>query len=333
LSRTSGSKIRSTAFSPKEVVPPALVPLDPAVLGPPLLGQVGAGEELDAGDDRVVDDAGDHVDVVEHAVDPEPDEGQLPLGLEVDVGGPLLEGVGENLVEGLDHGGGRGVEVGVGLGEKLLVGDVDGGDAALRELLLRVLEARLEVVEALVDALDVAARRHHAIHVEAGDALDVLVGEGREGIVDGDGEAVAGLADRDHAMASGERAGNRLRDHVEVEVEGVDLDVGQPRFVGHGLGDLHLVHDAELDERLLRGELVDLLGAAHALHLLLVHHPLAQEDRQEVRRRGGRGRRCALARGGFGHGPLGRIIRGPRGVVNRGGAALGRRTPREALAR
>jgi hypothetical protein len=246
---------------------------------------------------------------------------------EVNVGCALLEGVGEDLVERLDHRRRGGVEVGVGLGEELLVGDVDGGDAALGELLLRVLEARLEVVEALVDGLDVAARGHHAIDVEAGHALDVLVREGCEGVVDGDGEAVLRLADRHHAVPSGERAGNRLRDHVEVEVERIDLDVGQPRLLGEGLRDLHLVHDAELDERLLDGELVDLLRAAHALYLLLVHHSLPQEDRENVRRLRGRGRRCALARRGSGHEPLGRIIRAPpwgRQPTNTARGVLGR---------
>ena len=42
-----------------------------------------------------------------------------------------------------------------------------------------------------------------------------------------------------------------LRHHVEVEVEGVDLHVGQAGVGGERLRDLHLAGDAELDDGLL----------------------------------------------------------------------------------
>ena len=89
-----------------------LLALDAAVLGAALLREVRAGEQLDARDDGLVDDLRDHVDVVQHPVDPQPHQGEVALGLEVDVGGALLEGVGQDVVEGLDHRRGRGVEVG-----------------------------------------------------------------------------------------------------------------------------------------------------------------------------------------------------------------------------
>ena len=136
----------------------ALLSLDAPVLRPSLLGEVAARKQLDARDHRLVHDPRDEVDVVEDAVDAQTHEGQLALGLEVDVRGPLLEGVGEDVVEGLDHRRGRGVEVLGRAGEELLVAEVDGGDSALLELLLGGLEARLQVVEALVDGLDVGAR-------------------------------------------------------------------------------------------------------------------------------------------------------------------------------
>ena len=91
------------------------------------------------------------------------------------------------------------------------------------------------------------------VDVEAGDALDVLLGEGREGVVDGDGDRVVGLGDRDQAVLAGERARDALGDHVEVEVEGVDLHVGQAGVGGDRLRDLDLVGDPELDDRLLGG--------------------------------------------------------------------------------
>ena len=197
-------------------------------------------EQLDARDDRLVDDLRDHVDVVQHAVDAQPHQRQVALGLEVDVRGALLEGVAQDVVERLHHRRRRGVEVGRGLGQELLVPEVHGRDAALAELLLGVLQARLQVVEALVDRLDVAARRHHAVHLEAGDALHVLERERGERVVDRDRDPAAVLRDRHHAVAARERARDRLRDHVEVEVERVDLHVGEPGVGRQRLGDLRV---------------------------------------------------------------------------------------------
>ena len=76
-------------------------------------------------------------------------------------------------------------------------------------------------------------------------------GEGRERVVDGDRDLVVGLRDRDHAVLARERARERLRHDVEVEVERVDLHVGQARVRGERLRDLDLVREAELDDGLL----------------------------------------------------------------------------------
>ena len=141
---------------------------------------------------------------MQHAVDPQPHQRQLALGLEVDVGGALLEGVAEDVVERLHDRRRRRVEVGLLLRQELLVAEVDRSDAALAELLLGVLQARLQVVEALVDRLDVVARGHHAVDLAAGHALDVLERERRERVVDRDRDAVAVLGDRHHAVAARE---------------------------------------------------------------------------------------------------------------------------------
>ena len=66
------------------------------------------------------------------------------------------------------------------------------------------------------------------------------------------------LGDRDDAVLAGERAGEGLRHDVEVEVERVDLDVGQAGLGRERLGDLDVVRDAELEHRLLDGEPVHL---------------------------------------------------------------------------
>jgi hypothetical protein len=137
-------------------------------------------------------------------------------------------------------------------GEELLVPQVDRGEAAGRELLLGRLQAGLEVVEPLVDGLDVAAGGHDLRHVQPGHALDVVGRERREGIDDGHGDGVGGLGDGHQAVAPGERPGQGLGHDVEVQVERVDLHVGQAGVGGQGLGDLDLAGQAELDHRLLR---------------------------------------------------------------------------------
>jgi len=68
-------------------------------------------------------------------------------------------------------------------------------------MLLRGLEAGLQLVEALVERLDVRAGGDHPFNREkAGDALDVVGGKRRERIVDRDGELLVGLRDGDDAM-------------------------------------------------------------------------------------------------------------------------------------
>ena len=59
---------------------PALIALDAAVLRPPLLGEVAAGQQLDARHDRLIDDLRHGVDVVQHAVDAQADERDVALG-------------------------------------------------------------------------------------------------------------------------------------------------------------------------------------------------------------------------------------------------------------
>ena len=122
------------------------------------------------------------MDVVQHAVDPEADEGAVALGLEVNVGGPLLEGVAQDVVERLHHGRRRGVLSASSFEKNSRLPRSEVEHPALGELLLRVPEARLQVVEALVHRLDVAARGDHAVDIESGDArLMSSAGKGANG--------------------------------------------------------------------------------------------------------------------------------------------------------
>ena len=312
-------------------LPAALLALDPPVLRPALLGDVAAGEQLDAGDDRLVDDLRDDVDVVQDPVDPQPHQGEVAAWARSGCRMPAARtrrsrmwssalttgaAAGSRSVDAFDRNSWLPRST---VESRLSVSCFSG-----------VLEAGLEVVEALVDRLDVGSRGDDAVHVEAGHALDVLERERRERVVDGDRDPVLGLRDRHHSVPPREWPGDRLRHDVEVEVERVDLHVGQAGLRRQRLCDLDLVDEAELQHRLLGSQAVQLLGAAHPVDLLGSDRPRGDEDRDDVGRR--RHGRCVLAvRGQRGHGSLARIIRAGTGRFNGRGRARAARAPRASV--
>ena len=126
------------------------------------------------------------------------------------------------------------------------------------------------------------------------------MGKGANGLWTATTMVVVGLRDRDHAVLAGEGTGDPLGHHVEVEVEGVELDVGKARGLGQGLGDLGLAGEGELEDGLLRRAVVELLRSPDPLGLLRGQDLLALQEAHEVDgalHRGGGGNRLALRRG------------------------------------
>src|SRR5690242_812597 len=78
--------------------------LDAAVLRQTLLSDVELRHDLDAGDERVPKPERRVHHVVEHAVDAEAYAHLLLVGLDVNVGGPALQRVGEKYVDESDDG-------------------------------------------------------------------------------------------------------------------------------------------------------------------------------------------------------------------------------------
>ena len=76
--------------------------LDAPVLRPPLLGDVEAGEHLEARDHRRVHHLGQRVDLVQHAVDAHAHDRLVALRLDVDVAGALVECVVQEVLDGVD---------------------------------------------------------------------------------------------------------------------------------------------------------------------------------------------------------------------------------------
>ena len=181
-----------------------MIALDASVLRPPFFGEVAARQKLDARDDRLIHHLRDQVNLVQHAVDAEPHERRLPLGLEVNVRGTLLERVAQDVIKRFHDRRGGGVEFFRFGGEKFLISEIDVQPAA-RELCFSRLQAGFQPVERAVQRLDVAARGDDALHIEAGDAPDVVAGERRQRIVYCDGKRGLAFGDRDQAVAPGER--------------------------------------------------------------------------------------------------------------------------------
>ena len=74
---------------------------DAPVLGDSFFGDVEVGHDLQAADDgraEAVDGGGD-IGPLEHAVDPVADEQLVLVGLDVDIGGPLVDGLDEQVVD------------------------------------------------------------------------------------------------------------------------------------------------------------------------------------------------------------------------------------------
>ena len=124
--------------------------------GQALLRDVQLGHDLEARGQRVLQLHGQGHDVVEDPVDSEPDAELLLVGLDVDVGGPALQGVDEQDVRELDDG--RRLR---GLGENAQVDLVLG------------LRHRLHVRLVLGDGVDVHLGQPHGGHVVEGEGRPI----------------------------------------------------------------------------------------------------------------------------------------------------------------
>jgi hypothetical protein len=257
---------------------------DAAVLGQPLLGDVEAGHDLDAGQDRRGELLGGALVLAQHAVDPVADHHVLLARLDVDVGGALLDRLEQERVDPAD--------------DRRLVGQVEDVDQLLGGAELVVLLALLAGLQLgagaaqpgvrLVDQLeDPARRRDHRLAGRAEDHRDVveLVELGRVGDRDLD-PAVLAARQRHHLVVLGE-VDRQAVDQVGRDVVGLGQVAG-PRHLGL-LGErdreavlvdqLHAHHDLAEEAALLA-----LLGEA-AVDVLLAHAAARDQDLAEAARR------------------------------------------------
>ncbi|OQC35258.1 MAG: hypothetical protein BWX64_02538 [Acidobacteria bacterium ADurb.Bin051] len=277
-------------------LPAAAGGLHPAVLRPPLLGDVEARHRLDPRDDRGVDDLRHRLDVVEHAIDPEARERDVAFRFEMDVARPGVVGVLEHELHGVDDVLVARLDLGLALHphELFEIAEVDAGAQVAFGPLDRVAQA----VELGERPQDVRLGGDHELRLAAGDAPEGVDRLDVERVRAGDPQPPLDHLEGEHPVPLGERARDLRFDQVGVEREGVDPHELEAGVGGDGAGDLVLTDDAavagvgqvqRLDQ--LVGDRLLFVGAGGApvgrqlpglladqLGVLRAHQPLAGEE-------------------------------------------------------
>ncbi len=208
--------------------------LDAPVLGAALLHHVHAAEDLDAAGHGVQHRHGDLVDLVQHPVDAEAHDAQLPPRLDMDVAGPLLEGVLPEPVDDADDVLVVGVELAVGPAQLHELLEIRQARRRLVPRLHRLLHRAGEVVELHQVAVDVERVGDDAADLLAQDGLQLRLPLAHVGLGGGDHHFPRGDLQRQDAEARRVGVGNHLGDGAEVDLQGVDVPVleadapGQP---------------------------------------------------------------------------------------------------------
>ncbi len=151
--------------------------LEPAVLGHALLGDVHVGQDLDARHDGRVHLALEGLHLPQHAVDAVPDLDGLPLRHDMDVAGPLHDGLGDHHAHELHH---RSV-LGHHVGDHARLG-LYGAAGKVHD---RVVDGHGNAVQPVDGAHDVAARGHYLAHFPARGLPDIVDPEDIERVCHG----------------------------------------------------------------------------------------------------------------------------------------------------
>jgi hypothetical protein len=190
---------------------------DAAVLRDALLGDVEVGHDLHARDDARDHAPRDRRGLAQHAVHPEAHPHLAALGLEVDVRGELLDRLGDDRVDQLDH-------------RRVVRGLADLGDVGdLRLALLDGLgHGFVEAAHAADQRGDVLARGHHWLHLVTGHQLEVVERDHVRRVRDRHAQATV----RVEADRCGVQPPRRVRAHQvergQVGLEDRQVDVAEP---------------------------------------------------------------------------------------------------------
>ncbi len=207
------------------------------VLGHALLGDVEVGHDLDARDDAHRHAALDGGGRRQHAVDAEQHLGVALLGVDVDVGGALLDRLGDDRVHELDDG-----RVAVGLVDRYALALLFG--FLVDDVLDRVVHAP-EPGEQQVEILD---GRRRGLDPPTGHHPDVVDRQHVGGIGHRQQQrAVVGEADGQRLVALGGADADEV-DGAHVEVVDGQIDEVQAEALGDDAGELVVAQDPLLDQ-------------------------------------------------------------------------------------
>ncbi len=250
------------------------------VLGHALLGDVEVGHDLDAGDDAHGHPALDGGGGCEHAVDAEENLGVALLGVYVDVGGALLDGLGDDRVHELDDG-----RVAVGLV------DVDLLALGLGFLVDDVFDRLVHAGEPCEQQVEVLDGGGGGLDAPAGHHADVIDREHVGGVGHGEQQrAVVGEADGQRLVALGGLDADEV-DGAHVEVEDAEVDEVQAEALGDNTCELVVAQDAALDEHDTGGPSLVAGGGDAGLDGLEVGKPEIDDDLADHPLRAPRGAR------------------------------------------
>ena len=88
-------------------------------------------------------------------------------------------------------------------------------------------------------------------------------------------------------MLASEGCGERAGDDVQIQIERVDLEKGQPGVMGHRLSDLDIAQETELLDDIRLSARVELDGPPDLFDLLGVQGPVFGQNLQEIGDGGG----------------------------------------------
>ena len=208
-----------------------LAGLDAPVLGAAFLSHIQAAEDLEATGHRHAHMLGELINVVQNAVDPEPDLGDRAAGLYVNIRGALVEGVLEQPIDNLDDVLVIGVRMFAGAKiEQLLEILVAGNTRALAAAGLA--DGIGELVELHGVPADILGIGDNAPDILANGLLKVLHPIALERFCAGDQHLIGADLNGQDAMALRKGVRHHPGNGGCVDLEGINMVIGLPRPVG-----------------------------------------------------------------------------------------------------
>ena len=210
---------------------------DPAVLRHPALGDVDVRHDLEATDQSRLHGAGDGVDLVQNAVDSVAHPQVSSRGLDVQVGGAVVDRLLDQRVHIPDD---RGIFL--------------NGVEAVQGRRVVAAEARRDVVEVVLGALEpvdrlveLVPRHHDRAYLKARGRADVVDGEYVAGVCHRDDDLVVVDGDAEHPVATRHRDRD-LGGGREVDRVAHDVDALEPVRLGKRVGELDLGDHPLIDQ-------------------------------------------------------------------------------------